>query len=171
GGHRASAMALQAIIEEQGRPWRLRLINLGEVLGHLDFLRRTTGVSVENFYNAMLRHNLTMAVGPMVPIMHKLIRLFHSREVERLARFWRQPRPALVVSLIPHFNRAIFEGLRAADAARDGVPTPMVTILTDLADYPPHFWIERQKQFFICGTAFSAQQVLAMGCPSERIFL
>ena len=29
--------------------------------------------------------------------------------------------------LIPHFNRAILEGLRLADARCDGRPTPMVT--------------------------------------------
>jgi 1,2-diacylglycerol 3-beta-galactosyltransferase len=119
----------------------------------------------------MLRHDLTIGVAPMLPIMRTLVRMLHSREVEWLGHFWREARPDLVVSLIPHFNRAIFEGLRIANSAHDGLPTPMVTILTDLADYPPHFWIERQDQFFICGTAFAVQQALEIGCRSERIFL
>jgi 1,2-diacylglycerol 3-beta-galactosyltransferase len=45
-----------------------------------------------------------------------------------------------------------------------------VTILTDLADYPPHFWIERQEQYFICGTDRAVQQALALGHPKERVF-
>jgi len=64
------------------------------------------------------------------------------------------------VSLIPNFNRAIFEGLRLADRERNRPATPMVTILTDLADCPPHFWIERQEQYLICGTAKAAEQAL-----------
>jgi UDP-N-acetylglucosamine:LPS N-acetylglucosamine transferase len=45
----------------------------------------------------------------------------------------------------------------------------MVTILTDLADCPPHFWIERQQQHLICGTAKAAEQALAMGYSADRV--
>jgi Glycosyltransferase family 28 C-terminal domain len=93
----------------------------------------------------------------------------HPRKVEVLARYWQEPQPDLVVSLIPHFNRAIFEGLRAADLARGRSATPMATIMTDLADYPPHFWIERQDQYLICGTATAAEQARAIGLPPERV--
>jgi hypothetical protein len=47
---------------------------------------------------------------------------------------------------------------------------PYVTILTDFADYPPHFWIEKQPQYFICGTAKAMEQARALGHPPERIF-
>ena len=86
-----------------------------------------------------------------------------------LSSYWQQRRPDLVVSLIPNFNRAIFEGLRIADRRAEPPPTPMVTILTDLADCPPHFWIERQEQYLICGTAKAAEQALAMGYPPRRV--
>src|ERR1700731_3006811 len=64
----------------------------------------------------------------------------------------------------------ITQGLRQADAAETRVETPMVTILTDLADYPPHFWIERQEQYLVCGTATAARQAIAMGHARERVF-
>lgn len=169
GGHRASAMALKAVVEQQRRPWQIRMVNLRDVLEPIDFIRRLTGVRAEDFYNGMLKYDLTIGVGPLLPIMHTLIRLMHSRKVEVLARYWQEPPPDLVVSLIPHFNRAIFEGLRAADCAQGRSPTPMVTIMTDLADYPPHFWIERQDQYLICGTAAAARQALAIGLPTERV--
>jgi UDP-N-acetylglucosamine:LPS N-acetylglucosamine transferase len=43
-------------------------------------------------------------------------------------------------------------------------------VLTDLADYPPHFWIERQPQFFICGTERAVQQARALDHAPQRIF-
>jgi UDP-N-acetylglucosamine:LPS N-acetylglucosamine transferase len=45
-----------------------------------------------------------------------------------------------------------------------------VTILTDFADYPPHFWIEKQQQYFICGTARAVEQARALGHSEDRIF-
>jgi hypothetical protein len=169
GGHRASATALKAVSEAQRRPWRIRLINLRDLLEPADFIRRLTGVRAEDFYNSMLKFGLTAGVGPMLPLMHLLIRRTHARTVALLARHWLEPRPDLVVSLIPHFNRAIFEGLRTADEMSNGFATPMVTIMTDLADSPPHFWIESQDQFVICGTAVAARQALAMGLDSQRV--
>jgi len=54
---------------------------------------------------------------------------------------------------------------------RESLPhAPFVTVLTDLADYPPHFWMERQDQYFICGTAKAVEQALALGHPKERVF-
>jgi hypothetical protein len=170
GGHRASATALKAVAEQQRRHWQIRMVNLREVLEPIDFIRRFTGVRVEDFYNRMLRYGLTACVNPLLPIMHSLIRRMHSAQVRTLAQYWQDTRPDLVVSLVPHFNRAIFEGLRVADMSSSAhSPTPMVTILTDLADYPPNFWIERQDQYFICGTDAAAQQALAMGHSDEHV--
>src|SRR5579863_8072783 len=169
GGHRASATALKAVAEQQGRQWEIRLVNLREVLEPIDFIRRIFGVRAENFYNGMLRYGLTACVNPMLPAMHMLIRRMHAAQVRTLAQYWQNSRPDLVVSLVPHFNRAIFEGLRVADMTAPCAPTPMVTILTDLADYPPHFWIERQEQYFICGTAAAARQALELGHSAERV--
>jgi hypothetical protein len=99
-----------------------------------------------------------------------LIRQLEPAMIELLARHWRHSRPDLVVSMIPNFNHAILEGLRQADAAQARAETPLVTILTDLADYPPHFWIERQRQYLVCGTAAAAAQAIAMGHDPARVF-
>jgi hypothetical protein len=169
GGHRASATALRAAVEQQRRPWSIRLINLRDVLEPADFIRRLTGVRSEDLYNAMLKRDLTAGIKPMLPLMHLLIRRTHIRNTALLARHWMKPRPDLVVSLIPHFNRAIFEGLRTADSRCNGHATPMVTIMTDLADCPPHFWIEDQDQFLICATEVAARQALAIGLAPQRV--
>jgi 1,2-diacylglycerol 3-beta-galactosyltransferase len=170
GGHRASAKALQSVAEHQRRSWRIRLINLRDLLEPADFIHRLTGVRSEDFYNAMLKLDLTAGVSSMLPLMRLLIRRTHRRNVALLAHHWMEPRPDLVVSLIPHFNRAIFQGLRMADASGDGLATPMVTVMTDLADCPPHFWIEPQDQFLICATAVAERQALAIGLSRENVF-
>jgi 1,2-diacylglycerol 3-beta-galactosyltransferase len=44
-----------------------------------------------------------------------------------------------------------------------------VTILTDIADYPPHFWIERQRQHLICGSDKAVAQAIEMGHGEDSI--
>ncbi len=95
--------------------------------------------------------------------MHQVIRFYHRAQVKLLKKFWTQSSPDLLVSLVPNFNRALYQSLEDR--------TPMVTILTDLADYPPHFWIERdQQQFFICGTERAVEQAREMGHSPDRLF-
>ena len=82
-----------------------------------------------------------------------------------LRAFWRSSPADVVVSLVPHFNRALAESLHLESPA-----TPFVTILTDLADYPPHFWMERQDQFFICGSERAVAQARALGINNGCVF-
>jgi 1,2-diacylglycerol 3-beta-galactosyltransferase len=70
----------------------------------------------------------------------------------------------MVVSLIPNFNRAMRDAL-----ARALPRVPLVTILTDIADYPPHFWIERQDQYLICGSAKAVEQTKDHGYPPDKV--
>jgi 1,2-diacylglycerol 3-beta-galactosyltransferase len=143
----------------------VRLVNLQEVLDPLDVFRKITGLRLQDIYNMLLRKGWTLGSPQLLRAMQLVIRLYHGAQVRLLAGFWRQGPPDVVVSLVPNFNRALFEGLRGAGAA-----APFVTVLTDLADYPPHFWIERQRQYFICGTDKALAQALALGHPRERVF-
>jgi hypothetical protein len=165
GGHRSAANALKAVIEQQGRPWEIRLVNLQEILDSLDIFRKYTGIRMQDVYNVLLQKGWTLGSAQGTVLMHGLIRMYHGGQVRLLREFWKQGERDLVVSLIPNFNRALYESLR------DSVPaTPLVTILTDLADYPPHFWIERQDQYLICGTQKAVEQARALGHPPEHIF-
>jgi hypothetical protein len=165
GGHRAAALALEAAIHGQGYPWRVRRVNLTEVLDPQGSFRRLTGLEPEDYYNKRLATGFTLGLAQELKVLQRLIRLAHDTLVRRLAVHWRYTRPDLVVSLIPNFNRVLHDGL---ESARPGVP--FVTVLTDLADYPPHFWIEPGlHQHLICGTAMAESQALAAGCPSTRV--
>ncbi len=163
GGHRAAATALKAVIEREGLSWDVRLVNLQEILDPLDIFRKYTGLRLEDVYNTMLKKGWTLGSPQLTAAMHGIIRIYHGGQVKLLKEFWARARPDLVVSLVPNFNRALHRSLEGR--------APLVTILTDLADYPPHFWIERgQEQFFICGTERAAGQALEMGHAAERVF-
>jgi UDP-N-acetylglucosamine:LPS N-acetylglucosamine transferase len=165
GGHRSAAMALQQVIAQQGRPWEIRMVNLQEQLDNLDIFRRITGIRLQDYYNLMLKKGWTLGSGELLKGLHVLIHLFQPRLVRLLRDFWRQGRPDMVVSLIPNFNRALKLSLEAALPG-----TPLVTILTDIADYPPHFWIERQEQYFICGSDRAVAQARELGHADRFIF-
>lgn len=165
GGHRASALALQAALLEQHSPWDVRLVNLFEVLDPTGRFKRLTGKAPEDWYNQRLARGWTLGMAHELKILQGLIRLAHPALVRKLRRHWQRTRPDLVVSLIPNFNRALYQSLAAA---LPGVP--YATVLTDLADLPPHFWIERdQPQHVVCGTARAVQQALAMGHSADRV--
>jgi 1,2-diacylglycerol 3-beta-galactosyltransferase len=164
GGHRSAANALQHVIQQKGLPWDVNLMNLQELLDSMDVFRKLTGIRLQDLYNLMLKKGWTLGSPQLLIGMHGVIRVLHGQTVHMLREYWRKTRPDLVVSVIPNFNRALFQSLKA-----EFPDVPMVTILTDMADYPPHFWIERQPQHFICGTAKAVEQAYALGHPKERV--
>ena len=152
------------VIQAQGRPWDIQLLSIQEMLDSIDFIRKSTGIQFQEVYNIMLRRGWTLGSAQLIPLMHLLIRVSHRAQVEVLCRHWSECRPRLVVSLIPHYNRSLKQAL---DRAWPG--TPYVTILTDIADYPPHFWIERQDQYVVCGSDRAAAQARRVGLPASHV--
>ena len=43
-------------------------------------------------------------------------------------------------------------------------------MLTDFADYPPHFWLERQEQFVVCGSERAVAQARSTGFRDHQIY-
>ncbi len=165
GGHRAAALALQVVITEQQRPWTVRLVDLFDVLDPQSQFLRVTGMAPEAYYNKRLATGMTLGLTQELKLLQGMIRLGHTKLVGILRQHWLRTEPDLVVSLIPNFNRALCEAL---GSALPGVP--YVTVLTDLADHPPHFWIEPgERQHVVCGTAHAVAQARAAGCDEALI--
>ena len=162
GGHRATAEALKDALTSQERPWEVSLLNIQELLAPLDVARRATGLQIEDAYNLILRKGWTRFSAQLLVLLQGTIRLYHRKVLSLLRTHWLRNPADLVLSVIPHFNRALGESLRGK--------APFVTLLTDLADYPPRFWIEPQSQFIIAGSEKAKQQALEMGHAAERIF-
>src|SRR5262245_13692219 len=164
GGHRSAATALKAAIADRFPRWRVDLVNLQEVLWPFDPVRKLTGLQSQDVYNGLLKRGWSF--GPfMLRRLQQTIRLCTSPMESLLQKRWQGSRPDLVVSLIPNFNRVMFRALR-----RVHPQVPYVTVMTDLADYPPHFWQEKQDQFIICGSETAVRQARATGYRPERIF-
>jgi UDP-N-acetylglucosamine:LPS N-acetylglucosamine transferase len=165
GGHRNAATALQVQIERQGLPLDVSLVNLQEVLDPLDILRKLTGIRIQDMYNKMLRNGWTLGSPQLMRVLQVVVRTYHRPSVGVLERYWREHPADMVVSLVPHFNRAIRQGFAKAAPGK-----PFVTVLTDLADYPNHFWIEKESQYIVCGTDQAVAQARALGHMDGSVF-
>ena len=165
GGHRSAATSLATVIERQQRPWNVRLLNLQDYLDPLDPFLALTRVRFQDVYNHAIKRGWTLAGPQVLPLMHGMLRMYHRPMVKRLREFWGQERPDLVISVVPNFNRTL-----AQSACLGSPESRFVTILTDLADYPPHFWMERESQYLICGSERAVEQARRMGHSRERVF-
>lgn len=166
GGHRNAAVALQTVATQQNRDWEMNLIQFQDLTNKLDVLRRLTGIQIQEQYNILLRNGWTLGATQILRLLQATIRLFHAPLVKLLTAYFREHPADLLVSVIPHFDREVCEAWSALYPTR-----PFVTLITDLADFPPHFWIEPLKdQYVICGTEKAVQQARAMGKEESRIF-
>ena len=171
GGHQSAADALKATLSSQEHPWDVSVLDIQELLDPLDVVRRATGLRIQDTYNLILRKGWTRFTAQLLVLLQGTIRLYHAPIVKALRSYWAQHPADLVLSVIPHFNREIAESLRPAGSRTPGTGTPFVTLITDLADYPPHFWIEPESEYIIAGTERARQQALTMGHHADHVFL
>ncbi len=165
GGHRSAALALQEVIELNHPEWDVTLVNLFEVIDSERYFQKLTGFAPEDLYNLRLKKGWTRGLATELKIFQAMIRLTHTKLKIKIEKYWIERQPDLVVSLVPNFNKVMYESLR--DACPD---MPYVTVLTDLADYPPNFWIEpNQEQSLICGTDHAALQAVEAGYRETQI--
>ena len=166
GGHRNAAVALQTVISEQPRDWQVELVQFQDIADQLDVLRKLTGIRIQQQYNTLLQNGWTLGSTYLLRVLQTTIRLYHKKLVNSLEKVWRAKPADLLVSVIPHFNRQINESWARVNSGR-----PFVTIITDLADFPPRFWIEPiREQYIVAGTEKAAEQARAMGHDSAHIF-
>ena len=137
GGHRAAATALKAILEKEHPEIEPRLMHLRDVLDSVDVFRKLLHIDLQAIYNLMLRKGWTLGSETGLRFMQSIIRFYTNSEVRLLEDWWRKTGPPdMAVSLIPNFNEAIFKAWQRIAPGR-----PYVTVLTDIADFPPHFWM------------------------------
>jgi 1,2-diacylglycerol 3-beta-galactosyltransferase len=166
GGHRNAATALHAMAGAQNRDWRVELVQFQELTDRLDVLRKVTGIRIQEQYNTILRNGWTWGSEYLLAVLQWTIRIFHKPLVKLLSDYWKTHSSDMLVSVIPHFNREIAQSWAKVYPGR-----PFVTIITDLADFPPRFWIEPAKeQFVIAGTEKAVEQARVIGKDDSHIF-
>jgi hypothetical protein len=166
GGHRNAAIALRTVISQQQRGWQVELVQFQDLTDQLDVLRKLTGIRIQQQYNTLLQNGWTLGSKYLLRVLQFTIRLFHGPMVRLLEQFWRAHPADLLVSVIPHFNREIGKSWSKVYPGR-----PFVTLITDLADFPPRFWIEPiPEQYVIAGTEKAVEQARAFGHDQAHVF-
>ncbi len=166
GGHRSAMDSLLTVIDRQKRPWEVSTLNLQEVLDQHDFVRRLTGLRVQDVYNRMLASGWTLGSPQLLWALHGAIRVLHNPIVSTLADYWHHQPADVVVSVISNFNRELAAGVRL------GLPrAKFVTVMTDIADYSPrHIWIVRESEYLVCGSDRAVEQARRMGHSNGRVY-
>src|ERR1700738_3856697 len=166
GGHRNAAVALQTVAVQQQRARQVELIQFQDLTDQLDVLRKLTGIRIQEQYNVLLQNGWTLGSVYLLRLLQATIRVFHRPLLRLLENFWREKPADLLVSVIPHFNRELCESWSKVYPGR-----PFVTLITDLADFPPRFWIEPlNEQHVIAGTERAVEQARALGHDDAYIF-
>jgi len=143
------------------------MVDLFQVLDPERRFERVIGFAPEAYYNKRLATGFTLGLAQELKILQAMIRVMHSKLVRGLERYWCACPSSMVVSLVPNFNRALAQSIK-----RVSPRTPFVTVMTDLADYPPHFWVEPgDTEHLVCPTAQAAQQALSLGMPRDSVHL
>jgi UDP-N-acetylglucosamine:LPS N-acetylglucosamine transferase len=165
GGHRAAARALDEVVRDQHRNWQVRAFNIMEVLDPQGWYKRVTGTEPEDYYNVRLRTGFTLGLAQELKVFQAMVRVWHPAIVNVLQQHYLRTEPDLVVSVIPNLNRPMCEALATT---LPGVP--YVTVMTDIADFPPDFWIvPDQPHHVICGSDRAMQQARELGCHESRV--
>lgn len=182
GGHRNAMRAIAEVMAARYPGHRIVPVDLQKLLEPIDPVHRMTRglhrslarvigpdragsmaqpVQSQDLYNGALRRGTTRGLGAILPLLQAYVRRRHQAICSLLRARWHDvatARPALVVSVIPNFNRPLKAAL---SATHPGVP--YLTIITDMADLPPNFWMERQDQHIVCGTKVSEAQARSSG--------
>ncbi len=172
GGHYATCNALCSIIEQQQLPWQLKVIDVDETVERLtkqnkivDVYKALSGMTGGDLYNLMLKSGWTW-LHPLILFLNQLMmRLNYDTGVKIFAEYWHQQQPDLVVSLLPMYNKILYDSLQKGKPG-----TPIVTIPIDLVDSPPGFYIEpKTENYVVCGTQRLVEQARCLGVEEERI--
>src|SRR3979490_2342516 len=107
GGHRNAATALKVEIERQGLPFEVSLVNLQEVLDPLDILRKLTGLRIQDLYNKTVRKARRLGSPQLLRVLQLAVRLYHDPSGQGHDALVVELGPGRIVSLVPHFNRAL----------------------------------------------------------------
>ncbi len=182
GGHRNAMTALSRLIAQRHPEWTVVPVDLQNLLEPIDpvhkLTRYLTGslnrllppiaeklafapMQAQDIYNNALKRGATYGMGAFLPVLQGFVRRYAGDIRKILEARWNDAdtrRPDLVVSVIPNFNAVMHPALKAFDPS-----IPYVTVMTDMVDCPPHFWMEDQRQYIVCGTPRAAQQARSCG--------
>lgn len=156
GGHKATALALEAALIKKDH--KVRLIDIRDMLQSIDWIYNLTGIKIENIYNFQLKNHFTLGLRSQLKIAQAIINSSSDKIVIELKKYWTHYNwPHEIVSVIPNFNRQL---LIAANSY-----SKFSVVMSDFEDSPPNFWLEEGTDYKIFVPTYKAEsQAKEMGC-------
>jgi len=160
GGHRATALALQSILQ-QTTPYEIRLCNpYRELISDIDLFPKLTPYTNEDVYNKFVLgqgwNNFFCLLYYGLTILN--VRLGTRKSVERFLKFWQKEKVDLVISVMPLANAGIYQSVKAYTERR---PVPFLVVITDLEEKQQNVWFPPPQDYHIvCGSERSHEQAL-----------
>lgn len=169
GGHRTVVEAITTEIARHYPTWTVQSLNISKtIFDPIDPFYQFTGLQGEGFfYNNLIIGKGWTWIYPLTMFLARL-RMWGLYPIarKRLQQYWLDRQPDLVVSTIPLYNKLLCDSLKSIKPN-----TPFAILLSDLADTPPHHYIEpRLDQFVLCPTVKAARQAKEIGVAPEKIF-
>ncbi|MDF5736295.1 MULTISPECIES: MGDG synthase family glycosyltransferase [unclassified Nostoc] len=170
GGHIATSNAISSIIEQQ-LPCQTSVTDVDVLAQRLAEGKKTLdiyrlfGTSGDQVLNQIMQSGWTWIHHLTMPFNKLLIKLNYDAGVRIFEEHWREQPPDMVVSVVPLFNKMIWESLQRVKPS-----TPLVTILTDFADFPSAYWIEPETgSYILSGSEKGVEQARSLGVKEELI--
>jgi len=188
GGHLSALRALKEILSLRHPYWNVRPVDLQKVLEPVDPLHKISvklspsinrllningahpfrPLRAQDFYNLVVKSGGSRGFDRMRPLVQEGIRKRFPLIEALLRNRWAKEAqsPDLVISVIPNFNGVLFRALRSVCCS-----APFLTVMTDLQEREPGFWMEDQNQIIVCGSPKAAARARACGYyAAESIF-
>ncbi|HAJ62750.1 MAG TPA: hypothetical protein DCP31_28900 [Cyanobacteria bacterium UBA8543] len=165
GVHESVRRAIFAAMESIHPDWTLQTVDAGDQIAALDPYKRIFGMDGDEVYGWMLQKGWHWLDHPMRCLNNIFFYFNYERGVALFAEYWRQTQPDIVISVIPWYNLGLWDSLQRVKPG-----TPVIVVITDLADNPPHFWFEPETGcHWVCGSDKLVEQALSLGISSEKI--
>jgi UDP-N-acetylglucosamine:LPS N-acetylglucosamine transferase/Fe-S cluster biosynthesis and repair protein YggX len=170
GGHVATSNAISSIIEQE-LACQISLTDVDVLAQRLAQGQKTLdiyrlfGTTGDQVLNQIMQSGWTWIHHLTMPFNKLLIKLNHDAGVKIFEEHWREQEPDMVVSVVPLFNKMIWESLQRVKPG-----TPLVTVLIDFADFPSAYWIEPETgSYVVCGTQKAVEQARSLGVNEDLI--
>jgi processive 1,2-diacylglycerol beta-glucosyltransferase len=164
GAHRSVARSLAAALRASNPESDVRVINAAEIFDRHFLLGKIVRLGVW-LYNRGLRWERMWNLSGFIRLGLALFRRPSAGTVTRLAGFWSDDAPRVLVSTIPVFNDAIALAVR-----RNRADAVYVTIPVDFEECQPGFWFDRRcGSYNLCANDRLIEQARHAGIPGERI--
>lgn len=133
-GHRSAASALLRAFTQRLPYWRVRSVNLIDVLAPHALFRMTTRLGIR-YFNDMVRGDRVRDLERLIKFSLFCCDRVGSRGCARIASFWQGNAPDLLLSVTPMNNEVLQRSFRLANPAGRYITLPV-----DLEEVLPRYW-------------------------------